>query len=684
MRDSGSLPLWVALLFLVGATMIQAQTDSLVLLSPTGGEKLYTNRDSTVTIRWSGVPDTLQVRIEWSDDGRTWHVIADSAQGLRYTWTIAGMPISSTYRIRVLQARAPQGSDNAVYTGHQAVVAEGAWSPSSDRVITVSATPDIWEARIGGSTPLLSLTSKRQMLSEVRWTSDSSKVFLLGPLAAGLSIYTMADNAQAWQYDCACEQFDMEVNKTGSRFVLAGLRKILLFDYPNTTPTREIVSTTDVLDVAMDSSETHILVCADQASVYPVVGGLPVVFRKHSSGVLRGAFHPNGKLVVTIGGDATIRLWDATTGVEQWVAQDPKEGVRSVAFSPDGSMIAVGMSDSTVTVWNTADGTLRDRFANIAGAVTSVEWAVQGDRIVTSGEDNVAHVLSVVDHKRINTLSHQNDVTSAHWSPDGSTVLTTSMDGTARTWRISEIVIQADTSGTFSYTPPPPSFARFRTSGGTVAIGDELTVALTMEASNGLQLSDIDSVQFILGYDATMLYNLQSTIPIVSTTDSARYRIMTLAPVVLPRADTTLGTLRFKATLGVDSITSLRFSAAKQIGREPGIRAETVADQITVTGICRANNTPRLYNPLGLPLSIIKKDEGGFGLLELHVEEVGSIQVKAYTVQGECCWSTILHRNASDPTTLTLPLEHGCAEQVLLLVASTASQSCTLVVEDVR
>ena len=77
----------------------------------------------------------------------------------------------------------------------------------------------------------------------------------------------------------------------------------------------------------------------------------------HDHYVLSVAFSRDGSKIVSGSRDKTIRVWDASTGVEML---PPLRGhdswVRSVAFSPDGSKIVSGSLDETIRIWDANTG----------------------------------------------------------------------------------------------------------------------------------------------------------------------------------------------------------------------------------------------------------------------------------------------------------------------------------------
>lgn len=72
--------------------------------------------------------------------------------------------------------------------------------------------------------------------------------------------------------------------------------------------------------------------------------------------VFRLAYTPDGKGLVACGSDKTVRLFDATSGVQKQAFNGHGDWVYSFAISPDGKMIASGSWDGEIRLWNLADG----------------------------------------------------------------------------------------------------------------------------------------------------------------------------------------------------------------------------------------------------------------------------------------------------------------------------------------
>ena len=100
-----------------------------------------------------------------------------------------------------------------------------------------------------------------------------------------------------------------------------------------------------------------------------------------------------------------------------------------VAWSPDGDLVAAG-ADATLKIWETTTGDLRHELAGHAGFITSVDWRPDPSNrvLVTGAEDGTARVWRIDESGATRTMSllssDMTNVTGVAFSPDGTRVMT--------------------------------------------------------------------------------------------------------------------------------------------------------------------------------------------------------------------------------------------------------------------
>ena len=153
--------------------------------------------------------------------------------------------------------------------------------------------------------------------------------------------------------------------------------------------------------------------------------------------VWKATFSNDGRLIATADGDGKARLWDAGNGrlLRSFAHSGP---VRDVAFSADDRFLVTASVDWTARVWLTNTGASVSTMRH-GGPVIHVAFDPNGDRVVTvSGPPprKTAPVAQVFDAKTGNRLYTvaQDRITSAKFSKDGSLLVTTSADRSARLW----------------------------------------------------------------------------------------------------------------------------------------------------------------------------------------------------------------------------------------------------------
>lgn len=160
----------------------------------------------------------------------------------------------------------------------------------------------------------------------------------------------------------------------------------------------------------------------------------------HIEPVFSAAFSPNGELVVTSSRDGTARVWAAETQWE-WRGEAPAE-VRSAEFSPDGTRIVA--AGSPVQIWteqSTGIWVVTGRIDVESYDAAKVDFGPTGTRIVhTAGlfESAVPTIWSEspdgVWYESGRLRGHQGAVYTAAFNLEGTQIVTSSSDHTARIW----------------------------------------------------------------------------------------------------------------------------------------------------------------------------------------------------------------------------------------------------------
>lgn len=149
-------------------------------------------------------------------------------------------------------------------------------------------------------------------------------------------------------------------------------------------------------------------------------------------------FSPNGKMLVTVGchlgndyAGKKFKLWDLATNRSMFEQNEPY--VNIVVFSLDNTMLFSG-SNGHVSVWDIATG---KKLREITGSGTLTDASSvspDGTNIVTFIGPN-AHIFNVYDGQLVSLLKNDGyHVKSAIFSPDGSKIVTTYMNHTAKVW----------------------------------------------------------------------------------------------------------------------------------------------------------------------------------------------------------------------------------------------------------
>ncbi len=98
--------------------------------------------------------------------------------------------------------------------------------------------------------------------------------------------------------------------------------------------------------------------------------------------------------------------------------------VNSVSWSPDSKLLASGSSDATVRIWDVSTGNTVTRLTSFNGGVNTVAWSPDGKFLATASAEptNSMRVWDTTNWKTVFTLSPQASVDGLAWSPNGKSL----------------------------------------------------------------------------------------------------------------------------------------------------------------------------------------------------------------------------------------------------------------------
>ncbi len=296
--------------------------------------------------------------------------------------------------------------------------------------------------------------------------------------------------------------FDAEWSPDGTRLATSGVTDVVVWDAATgrqllTLPGKTIGDTRGIfrgvgrVDFSPDGTRLAVANQNGVPKVWDLSTGMPVLsLDGHGEVCWAVAYSPDGTLLATGSGDGTVKVWDAKNGRELRSLRAHGFYIHCIAFGPDSVRLASVDDGGFLTVWDVLAGDiLLSLTSPSAGAFRSTLFLPDGSAVVTTGYDGTARVWDAATGRlRLLLAGHSGSLLDAAASPDGRTLASVGVDGTLRTWDLGPgcelltLDVQPGTGGKVAYAPDGRYLAAASTDGG-IRIWDASTGSLATELS---------------------------------------------------------------------------------------------------------------------------------------------------------------------------------------------------------
>jgi WD40 repeat protein len=177
----------------------------------------------------------------------------------------------------------------------------------------------------------------------------------------------------------------------------------------------------------------------------------------HTARVTQILFTPDGKELISVSDDKTIRTWDVATGEPRRVLRPPIAAgvwgmIEAAALSPDGSLLAVGgleyVGAGSIYLVSLDRGNIDRVLSGHALAIQALAFSPDGKRLASGSTDHTIRIWDTASGKCEKTLKGHTDVVrSLAFSPDGRHLASASLDKTCRIWLLEQGASDAILSG---------------------------------------------------------------------------------------------------------------------------------------------------------------------------------------------------------------------------------------------
>jgi WD40 repeat protein len=330
-----------------------------------------------------------------------------------------------------------------ILKGHEKPIWKLAWSPSIDRLATISSYSDgsvyIWD-QYGGGEPIV-LNGHESWVQHLAWSPSGNR------------LATASDDgtARIWDPDGQNEPIILNGHEASIKHLAWS-------------------PSGDRLATASSDGTARIW--------NPDGQNEPIILNGHEASIKHLAWSPSGDRLATASSDGTARIWHEDGQAEPMILKGHEDRVELVAWTPSGDRLATASDDGTARIWD-PDGKAKPIILKgHEGKVNHLVWSPSGDRLATASNDGTGRIWKPTEKTDPLIFKIRDSfVTDLAWSPGGEQIATVSRVGRACIWepdRQGEPMILKGHGGWVEYLEWSPSGNRLATASddGTARIWD--------------------------------------------------------------------------------------------------------------------------------------------------------------------------------------------------------------------
>jgi WD40 repeat protein len=107
-------------------------------------------------------------------------------------------------------------------------------------------------------------------------------------------------------------------------------------------------------------------------------------------------FLPDGKRIISSGLDDTVRIWDISSGREQWRGEFGLFGVTALAVSKDGATAAWAGHQRKIVVWDMVRGRRKFEINTSGTVVCHLSFTSDGMTLAAAENDERVHMYDAL------------------------------------------------------------------------------------------------------------------------------------------------------------------------------------------------------------------------------------------------------------------------------------------------